>query len=137
MLKEFKAFVLKGNVVDLAVAVVIGAAFGKVVDALVKDLLTPLIAIPGDADFSSLKFTISGSHFLYGAFINELISFLLIAAAVFFFVVKPMNVLIARRNRGETADPDPTTRDCPECLSVIPVKAVRCAHCTAKVGAAN
>jgi large conductance mechanosensitive channel len=132
MLKEFKAFVLKGNVVDLAVAVVIGAAFGKVVDSLVKNLLTPLIAIPGDADFSSLKFTISGSDFLYGTFINELISFLLIAAAVFFFVVKPMNALIARRQRGETP-PDPTTRDCPECLSAIPIAASRCSHCTTKV----
>jgi len=132
MLKEFKAFVLKGNVVDLAVAVVIGGAFGKVVDALVKNMLTPLIAIPGKTDFSELDFTIRKSHFLYGAFINEVISFLLIAAAVFFFVVKPMNVLIARRNRGE-AEPDPTVRDCPECLSAIPVAATRCAHCTTKV----
>jgi large conductance mechanosensitive channel len=132
MLKDFKAFVLKGNVVDLAVAVVIGAAFGKVIDALVKNMLTPLIAIPGDADFSSLKFTISGSDFLYGAFINEVISFLMIAAAVFFFVVKPMNMLIARRNRGEV-EPDPTERDCPECLSPIPVLATRCSHCTTKV----
>jgi large conductance mechanosensitive channel len=132
MLKEFKAFVLKGNVVDLAVAVVIGAAFGKVIDSLVKNLLTPLIAIPGESDFSSLHFTISGSEFLYGAFINEIVSFLMIAAAVFFFVVKPMNMLIARRNRGET-EPDPTSRDCPECLSLIPVAATRCAHCTTKV----
>jgi large conductance mechanosensitive channel len=132
MLKEFKAFVLKGNVVDLAVAVVIGGAFGKVVDALVKNMLTPLIAIPGKTDFSQLDFTIRKSHFLYGAFINEVISFLLIAAAVFFFVVKPMNVMIARRNRGE-AEPDPTSRDCPECLSPIPVAATRCAHCTTKV----
>lgn len=135
MLKEFKAFVLKGNVVDLAVAVVIGAAFGKVVDALVKNLLTPLVAIPGTTDFSSLKFTVSDSDFLYGAFINEVISFLLIAVAVFFFVVKPMNVLIARRNRGQ-AEPDPTTRDCPECLSAIPIAATRCAHCTTKVNPA-
>jgi large conductance mechanosensitive channel len=132
MLKEFKAFVLKGNVVDLAVAVVIGAAFTGVVNALVKDLLTPLIAIPGKTDFSELDFTIRQSHFYYGAFLNEVIAFLMIAAAVFFFVVKPMNVLIARRNRGE-AEPDPTVRDCPECLSAIPVAATRCAHCTTKV----
>jgi large conductance mechanosensitive channel len=133
MLKEFKAFVLKGNVVDLAVAVVIGAAFTSVVNALVKDLLTPLIAIPGKTDFSSLDFAINKSHFQYGAFLNEVISFLMIAAAVFFFVVKPMNVLIARRNRGETADADPSTRDCPFCLSAIPTAAKRCAHCTSEV----
>ena len=133
MLKEFKAFVLKGNVVDLAVAVVIGAAFTSVVNALVKDLLTPLIAIPGKSDFSNLHFTIRHSNFLYGAFLNEIIAFLLIAAAVFFFVVKPMNVLIARRNRGETEDPDPSTRDCPFCLSAIPTAARRCAHCTSEV----
>ena len=133
MLKDFKAFVLKGNVVDLAVAVVIGAAFGKVVDALVKDLLTPLIAIPGKSDFAKLHFTVRHSTFLYGAFINEVVAFVLIAAAVFFFVVKPMNVLIARRNRGETADADPSTRDCPFCLSAIPTAAKRCAHCTSEV----
>jgi large conductance mechanosensitive channel len=133
MLKDFKAFVLKGNVVDLAVAVVIGAAFGKVVDAVVKDLLTPLIAIPGKSNFGALHFTIRHSEFLYAAVVNELISFLLIAAAVFFFVVKPMNVLIARRNRGEAADEDPSTRDCPFCLSAIPTAAKRCAHCTSEV----
>lgn len=135
MFKEFKAFVLKGNVVDLAVAVVIGAAFGKVIDALVKNLLTPLVAIPGTTDFSALKFTISDSNFLYGAFINEVLAFLMIAIAMFFFVVKPMNVMIARRNRGQ-AEPDPTTRDCPECLSAIPIAATRCAHCTTKVNPA-
>ena len=133
MLKEFKAFVLKGNVVDLAVAVVIGAAFTGVVNALVKDLLTPLIAIPGKTDFSALDFTIRNSHFQYGAFLNEVISFVLIAVAVFFFVVKPMNVMIARRNRGEVADGDPSTRDCPFCLSAIPLAAKRCAHCTSEV----
>jgi large conductance mechanosensitive channel len=133
MLKEFRAFILKGNVVDLAVAVVIGAAFGRVVDALVKDMITPLIAIPGNTDFSSLHFTVRDSVFRYGAFLNDLISFLLIAAAVFFFVVKPMNVLIARRNRGEVADDDPSTRDCPFCLSAIPLKASRCAACTSEV----
>ena len=133
MLKEFKAFILKGNVVDLAVAVVIGAAFTGVVNALVKDLLTPLIAIPGKTNFARLHFTIRHSHFLYGAFLNELISFLMIAAAVFFFVVKPMNVMIARRNRGEVADADPSTRDCPFCLSARPTAAKRCAHCTSEV----
>jgi large conductance mechanosensitive channel len=136
MIKDFKAFVLKGNVVDLAVAVVIGAAFGKVIDAVVKGLLTPLIAIPGKTNFGDLEFAIRQSHFFYGAVINEIISFVLIAAAVFFFVVKPMNALIARRNRGETADPDPTTRDCPFCLSVIPLAATRCAHCTSEVNTA-
>jgi len=136
MFKEFKAFVLKGNVVDLAVAVVIGAAFTSVVNALVKDLLTPLVAIPGKSDFSALHFTIRHSTFLYGAFLNEVVAFLLIAIAVFFFVVKPMNVLIARRNRGEAGDEDPSTRDCPFCLSAIPTAAKRCAHCTSEVPAA-
>ncbi len=135
MLKEFKAFIMKGNVVDLAVAVVIGAAFGKVIDGLVKYLITPLLAIPGDTDFSRLRFKISGSTFFYGAFLNELISFVMIALAIFLFVVKPMNMLIARRNRGEVPA-DPTERDCPECMSTIPVAATRCAFCTAKVAAA-
>ena len=133
MLKEFKAFVLKGNVVDLAVAVVIGAAFTSVVNGLVKDLLTPLIAIPGKSDFSALHFTIRHSTFLYGAFLNDVVAFLLIALAVFFFVVKPMNMMIARRNRGEASDADPSTRDCPFCLSAIPTAATRCAHCTSEL----
>lgn len=135
MLKEFKAFVLKGNVVDLAVAVVIGAAFGRVVTSFVENLLTPLIAIPGETDFSDLKFTVNESDFLYGTFLNEAIAFALVATALFFAVVKPMNVLIARRNRGQ-ASPDPTTRDCPECLSEIPIAASRCAHCTTEVNPA-
>ncbi|MEY2468761.1 MAG: large conductance mechanosensitive channel [Actinomycetota bacterium] len=133
MLKDFKAFILHGNVVDLAVAVVIGAAFGAVVTALVKDLITPLVAIPGKTDFSSLHFTIRHSKFLYGDFLNVLISFLSVAAAVFFFVVKPVNALVARRSRGEGEPPDPSLRDCPECLSSIPAAAKRCAHCTAEV----
>ena len=136
MLKEFKAFVLKGNVVDLAVAVVIGAAFGKVIDALVKDLLTPLIAIPGKTNFAALKFTIRSSEFHYGVFLNEVVSFVLIAVALFLFVVKPMNMMMARRNRGEAVDADPSVRDCPECLSPIPAAATRCAFCTATVVAA-
>jgi large conductance mechanosensitive channel len=134
MLKEFKAFLLRGNVVDLAVAVVIGVAFAAVVAAFVADLITPLIAaIGGNQDFSALKFEINDSQFLYGAFINALISFVLVAAAVFFFVVKPMNALQARREGGE----EPTTRPCPECLSEIPLAARRCRFCTAEVGAAS
>ena len=134
MLTEFKAFLLRGNVVDLAVAVVIGTAFGVVVTAFVADLITPLIAaIGGNQDFSALKFEINSSQFLYGAFINAVISFVLIAAAVFFFVVKPVNALAARRRQEETP---PSIRPCPECLSEIPVAARRCAFCTAEVGAA-
>jgi large conductance mechanosensitive channel len=131
VLKDFKAFLLRGNVVDLAVAVVIGAAFGMVVNALVKDLLTPIIAIPGKADFASLHFTIHGSKFAYGDFINQVISFVSIAAAVFFFVVKPVNALMARRKTEP--DVDSTTRECPECLSNIPSAAHRCMFCTAEV----
>ncbi len=135
MLKGFKQFVFRGNVVDLAVAVVIGAAFGAVVSAFVKDLLTPLIAaIAGKPDFSAFKFSLNNSEFLYGDFINAVVSFLLIAAAVYFFVVVPMNALMARLRRGE-APPDPTTKKCPECLSEIPIAARRCAHCASVVGA--
>jgi large conductance mechanosensitive channel len=134
MLKEFKAFVFRGNIVDLAVAVVIGIAFGAVITALVADIITPLIAaIFGSHDFSALTFTINNSTFLYGAFINAVISFVLIAAAVFFVVVKPMNAMAARRTKEE---PAATTRDCPECLSEIPLAAKRCRFCTAEVGAA-
>ena len=134
MLKEFKAFVFRGNIVDLAVAVVIGIAFGAVITALVADIITPLIAaIFGSHDFSALTFTINNSTFLYGAFINAVISFVLIAAAVFFVVVKPMNAMAARRTKEE---PAATTRDCPECLSEIPLAAKRCRYCTAEVGAA-
>jgi large conductance mechanosensitive channel len=133
MLKGFKEFVLRGNVIDLAVAVVIGGAFGAVVAALVKDLLTPFIAaIVGQPDFSTIQFTVNGSKFLIGDFINALISFLLVAAAIYFFVVAPMNAIIARRHRGE-APPDPTTKKCPECLSEIPIAARRCAACTQPV----
>ncbi len=134
-LKEFKTFVLRGNVVDLAIAVVIGAAFGAVVTALVKDIITPILAIPGKTDFSALTFTIRKSHFLYGDFINTVISFLTIAAAVFFLVVKPLNALMARRK----TEPEvlSTTRDCPYCLSSIPIAASRCAFCTADVSAAS
>jgi large conductance mechanosensitive channel len=133
--KDFKTFLLRGNVVDLAIAVVIGAAFGAVVTAFVKDLVTPILAIPGKTDFSQLKFTIRESDFLYGDFLNVVISFVSIAAAVFFFVVRPVNTLMARRK----TEPDvlATTRDCPYCLSSIPIAASRCAFCTADVSAAS
>jgi large conductance mechanosensitive channel len=128
LLKDFKAFILRGNVVDLAVAVVIGAAFGSLVTSLVENLLTPLVAIPGTRDFSDLEFTISGSTFGYGRVINALISFLLIAAAVFFFVVKPVNALMARRKTEP--DVESTTKECDFCLSNVPVAAIVCAFCT-------
>jgi len=132
--KDFQQFLLRGNVVDLAVGVVIGVAFGAVVTALVGDLLTPLIAaIFGSHDFSALTFTINGSHFLYGAFINALIAFVTIAAVVFFFVVRPVNALMARRRTEPPVDA--TTRPCPECLSDIPIGARRCAFCTSEVAA--
>ena len=132
MLKEFRAFILRGNLVDLAVAVVIGAAFGAVVTALVSDFVTPLIAaVGGKRDFSALTFTLNDSTFKYGHFINALLSFLTIAVVVFFFVVKPVNALLAR---FKTEPPvDETVRECPQCLSEIPAKARRCAFCTAEV----
>jgi large conductance mechanosensitive channel len=133
LLAEFKEFLLRGNVVDLAVAVVIGTAFGAVVKAIVSDILTPLIGIPGKADFSTLKFTINGSHFLYGDLINNVISFLSVAAAVFFFVVKPVNALTARLKRGTPEPVAKTTRDCPYCLTPIPLAATRCPACTSTV----
>ena len=131
-MREFKEFLLRGNLVELAVAVVIGVAFAALVDSLVKDLVTPLIAaIGGKQDFSALTFTINGSVFRYGAFLNALLSFLIIAAVVYFLVVKPVNALMARR---KTEPPvDATTRECPECLSEIPQAARRCAFCTAEV----
>src|SRR5689334_13067237 len=129
-MKGFKQFVLRGNVLDLAVAVVMGAAFGAVITALVKDLITPIIAaLVGKPDFSNIQFEVNGSKFLIGDFINALVSFLLIAAAVYFFVVLPVNTLLARIKRGE-APPDPTTKRCPECLSEVPIAARRCAFCT-------
>ncbi len=128
-LVEFKKFLFRGNLVDLAVAVVIGLAFGAVVNALVADLITPIIAaIFGKQDFSALTFTINGSVFRYGAFLNALIAFVSIAAAVFFFVIKPVNYLMSRR-----AQEDPDTKECPECTSAIPVKARRCPECTAQL----
>jgi len=127
--REFREFILRGNVVDLAVAVVIGAAFSALVQALVKDLITPLIAaIGGQPDFSGVYFTIHNSKFLFGDFVNTLISFLILAAVVFFLVVRPVNLLM-RRFKPEP-QPATTTKECPYCLSKVPLKAVRCAYCT-------
>jgi len=127
-MKGFKAFLLRGNVVDLAVAVVIGTAFGVVVAAFVKDLVTPLIAaLGGKPDFATLYFTVNNSKFLYGDFINALVAFLIVAAVIYFFVVVPINALIARSRKEPPADP--TTKKCTECLSEIPIQAKRCAFC--------
>jgi large conductance mechanosensitive channel len=132
-LQGFKQFILRGNVLDLAVAVVMGAAFGSVVTALVKDLITPIIAaLVGKPDFSNIFFDVNHSRFLIGDFINSVISFLFIGAAVYFFVVLPVNTLLARVKRGEVA-PDPTTKKCPECLSDVPIAAKRCAFCTSMI----
>jgi large conductance mechanosensitive channel len=132
-MKDFRDFLLRGNLVDMAVGIVIGVAFTAVVTALVGDLITPLIAaIGGKPNFSALAFTVNGSHFLYGAFINALLTFLVIAAVVFFLVIKPVNALMAHR-RTEP-DVESPTQKCPECLSEIPVGARRCAFCTAEVG---
>lgn len=133
MLSGFKQFILRGSVVDLAVGVVVGAAFGAVVTAFTKDLLTPLIAaVVGKPDFSAIHFTINGTLFPVGDFINAAVSFLLVAAAVYFFVVTPLNALITRVRKAP-APADPTTKKCPECLSEIPIDARRCAHCAEPV----
>src|SRR5437660_12752423 len=133
MLKGFKQFILRGNVIDMAVGVVIGAAFATVVGAFTKGLLTPLIAaLVGKPDFSAISFTINGSVFALGDFINALVAFLLVAAAVYFFVVTPVNALVSRMRKAP-APADPTTRKCPECLSEIPIDARRCAHCSQPV----
>jgi large conductance mechanosensitive channel len=130
MLDGFKKFILRGNVVDMAVGVVIGAAFGGVVGSLTKGLLTPFIgALVKLPDFSNLKYKVRGSDFLVGDFLNAVISFLLIAAAVYFFVVVPVNWLMARMQKDEPTAA-PTTKKCPECLSEIPIEAKRCSHCT-------
>lgn len=132
MFKEFRTFILRGSLVDLAVAVVLGTAFGAVVTALVKDLVTPLIAaIGGKPDFSGLQFRLNGSVFLYGQFLNAAFAFLIVAAVIFFLVVKPVNALMDRR-KVDTAT-DATTRTCPQCLSDIPIAASRCAFCTSAV----
>ena len=137
MLSGFKQFALRGNVVDLAVGVVIGAAFGSVVTAFTKDLLTPLIAaLVGKPDFSAINFTIGSTQFLVGDFINAVVSFVLIAAAVYFFVVTPINALVARMRKAP-APADPTTKKCPECLNEIPIDARRCGFCTQPLTAAR
>src|SRR5215212_5616259 len=129
MLREYKQFVLRGNVIDLAVAVVIGAAFGAIVTSLVTNIITPIIAaIFGQPDFSGLSFTLNGSQILYGAFLNSVIAFLIIALAIFVLVVKPMNAMMTRLRTEPT--PNPLTRKCPYCLSEIQTGATRCAFCT-------
>jgi large conductance mechanosensitive channel len=129
-MKGFKQFMLRGNVIELAVAVVMGAAFTAVVTAFVKDLLTPLIAaIVGAPDFSAIAVDVNGSKLLIGDFLNALFAFLMVALAVYFFVVLPVNAMVARMRRGE-ATPDPTTKKCPECLSEVAIAARRCAFCT-------
>ena len=130
-MKDFRAFLLRGNLVDMAVGIVIGVAFTAMVTALVADLVTPLIAaIGGQRNFAALTFRLNGSHFLYGAFLNAVLAFVSVAAVLFYFVVKPVNALATRR---APAEPEATTRQCPECLSEIPVAARRCAYCTSQV----
>lgn len=134
MTKGFKAFLLRGNVVDLAIGVVIGVAFGAVVTAFVKDLVTPLIAaFGGKPDFAGLYFTVNNSKFAYGDFFNTIVSFLIIAAVIYFLVVAPYNALVERSRKEPPADP--TTKKCPECQSEIPITATRCAFCTQPVPA--
>ena len=133
MIKGFKEFVLRGNILDLAVAFVIGVAFAAVINSLVKDIIMPIIAaIFGKPDFSGLTFTVNNSVFFYGSFINAVVSFLLVAAAIYFIIVMPMNKLAERRAKGA----DPTVKECPECLSEIPHKAHKCAFCGSEQTAA-
>lgn len=133
MFKEFKKFILRGNVVDLAVAVVIGAAFTGIVNSLVKDLITPLVAsVYKQQQFASAHFTFRGSQFLYGDFINAVVSFVIVAAVIFFLVVQPINRIIALSKDDKDTE-EPTTKKCPECFSEIPAKATRCAFCTTKL----
>jgi large conductance mechanosensitive channel len=136
MIKGFKDFLLRGNIVDLAVAVVIGTAFTAVVNALVKDIITPLIAaVGGEPNFGRLAFTINGSRFAYGDFLNALVTFMLVATVMFFVVVKPVNALMAALT-PEEPEPESPTRPCPECLSQIPKAATRCAFCAVEVAPA-
>jgi large conductance mechanosensitive channel len=133
MLKDFKKFILRGNVVDLAVAVVVGGAFGAIVSAFVRDLITPLLAaVGGQHDFSGLYFTINNSRFMYGDLLNAIISFLLIASVIFFFVVQPINKLVTRANRNKSSD-EPSEKKCNFCLSTIPEAASKCRYCTSTV----
>jgi large conductance mechanosensitive channel len=129
--KDFKAFLLRGNVVELAIAVVIGIAFEAVITAFVRDLITPLISIPGKTNFAALHFTVNGSTFSYGDFVNYVISFVILAAVIFFLVVRPLNAMATRRQAGAA----PTTKTCEHCASTIPVAARVCAFCTRDVSA--
>lgn len=132
LLNEFKTFILRGNVVDLAIAVVIGAAFSGIVDALVKDLVMPILGIfGGKPTFDQYYWTVNGSNILVGSFLTAVVSFLIIAAVIFFFVLKPLNYILSHRKAE--VPPDPTTRECPFCLSEIPLQASRCAFCTSEV----
>ncbi len=134
ILDEFKQFLLRGNVVDLAVAVVIGGAFGAVVTAFVDNLVMPLIALlGGEPDFTSIGFSINGTYFGVGSFLTALVSFVIVAAVIFFFVVKPMNLLTERMAKAPT--PDPTTWKCPYCFSEVTIGATRCPHCTSEIPA--
>lgn len=128
-MKEFKTFVLRGNVVDLAVGVVVGAAFGAVVSSLVQDVLTPLTGIFGTPDFGELRFSVGKASVAYGNFLNTAIAFLMVSAAVFFFVVKPVNRLMGMTKGAES----PAVKDCPHCMNVIPARATRCGYCTSEV----
>src|SRR5215831_16493909 len=135
MFKGFRQFIMRGNVIDLAVAVVIGGAFGAVVTSFVSNILTPLIAaIGGKPDFAAFRLTINGTVIPYGLFLNALISFLMVAIAVYFFMVAPMNAWKARAAKS-AVPADPTTKKCPQCLSEIPIAAKRCAFCTSSVAA--
>jgi len=134
-IQGFKQFILRGNVVDLAVGVIIGASFGTVVTSAVKDIFTPLIsAIFKSPDFSGLKFTVNGSDFMYGNFLNAVIAFLLVAVVVYFFVVTPVNTLVSKAKSSKEKPADPTTKKCRECLSEIPLEAKKCAFCTSLLG---
>lgn len=135
MLKDFKSFILRGNVIDLAIGVAIGAAFTAVITSFTENLLTPLLAIPGDAaQFRELDAEIGGATFRYGAFIDAVIAFVIVAAVLFFFVVRPVNMLMQQRRTEPEVES--TTHPCPQCLSSIPVAASRCAFCTAEVAPA-
>ncbi len=129
-MKDFKSFLLRGNVVDLAIAVVVGVAFGAVITAFVRDLITPLIAIPGKTNFASLHFTVNKSTFYYGDFVNYVVAFVILAAVIFFAVVRPLNAMMARRQAAA-----PTTKTCEHCVSTIPVAAHVCAFCARDVAA--
>jgi large conductance mechanosensitive channel len=134
VLKDFRSFIMRGNVVDLAVGIVIGAAFTAVVQSFVKDMLTPLLSIFGDVNFSEYKLKVGGATFAYGNFINALIAFLIAAAAVFFLVIKPLEIYRERRERAAGNKPEETTRPCPECRTEISREARRCPACTTEIG---